>query len=178
MEPYIGTIMLFAFPRIPTGWAACDGSLLPIAEYDTLFSLIGTTYGGDGIQTFALPDLRGRVPIHQGTGPGLTPRVIGEVGGTEMVTILPTSMPSHGHALTASSSNPPAGGTATPGPNVGFGVGVGISPYATSISGGVSELMAPSTITGVGGNQPHDNMMPTLVGSYCIALYGIYPTQS
>lgn len=177
MEPYIGTIMLFAFPRIPNGWAICNGALLPIGEYVTLFNLIGTTYGGDGVQTFALPDLRGRVPIHQGTGPGLTARVIGEAGGTEQVTLLTTSVPAHGHALTASSSSPPVGGTATPGPNVGFGTGVGtgLNPYAASISGAVPEIMASTTISATGSNLPHDNIMPTLVGNYCIALFGIYP---
>lgn len=177
MDPYIGTILLFAFPRIPDGWAICDGSLLSIAEYEPLFVLLGTTYGGNGTTTFALPDLRGRVPIHQGSGPGLTTRVMGESAGLETVTINGGTMAAHGHPLAASSSTPPAGGTATPGPTVLFGTGVGLNPYTASTAGGVAELMAPQTIAPNAGGSAHQNMMPTLVGNYCIALYGIFPQQ-
>lgn len=177
MDPYIGTILLFAFPRIPTGWAACDGSLLAISEYEALFTLIGTTYGGNGVTNFALPDLRGRVPIHQGTGPGLSTRVLGQAGGHEVVTIVTGTMASHGHPLAASSATPPVGPTATPDPSVLFGTGVGPKPYLSSITGATPEVMAPQTISSNAGGQAHQNMMPTLVGNYCIALNGIYPSQ-
>lgn len=177
MDPYIGTILLFAFPRIPTGWAACDGSLLAISEYEALFTLIGTTYGGNGVTNFALPDLRGRVPIHQGTGSGLTTRVMGESAGHEVVTIVSGTMAAHGHPLAAAAATPPVGGTATPGSSVLFGTGVGLAPYTTSITGATQEVMAPQTIRSSVGGQAHQNMMPTLVGNYCIALYGIYPSQ-
>lgn len=177
MDPYIGTILLFAFPRIPTGWAACDGSLLAISEYEALFTLIGTTYGGNGVTNFALPDLRGRVPIHQGTGPGLSTRVLGQAGGHEVVTIVTSTMASHGHPLAAASATPPVGATATPDPSVLFGTGVGPKPYLSSITGATPEVMAPQTISSNAGGQAHQNMMPTLVGNYCIALYGIFPSQ-
>ncbi|WP_245317966.1 tail fiber protein [Ensifer sp. 1H6] len=95
---------MFGFHRVPTGWQACDGSLLSIAEYETLYTLIGTTYGGDGVSTFAVPDLRGRVPLHWGNGQGLTPRVLGQVGGSESVTLLSTQLPSHSHPMFATTA--------------------------------------------------------------------------
>lgn len=178
MQPYIGTIMLFAFPRVPYGWAFCDGSLLSISEYESLFAVIGTTYGGDGISTFALPDLRGRVPVHQGHGPGLaSTRVLGERAGSETVTLTAQTMPAHPHQIMASSTTPPVGATATPGPTVAFGTGVGLLPYAASVSGMAAEVMDGTTITWSGEGQPHENMMPTVVASYCIALVGLYPSQ-
>ncbi|MEG1117467.1 MAG: tail fiber protein, partial [Janthinobacterium sp.] len=113
--PYVGEIRLFSFPRIPTGWFACDGSLKPISEYEVLYILLGTTYGGDGVNTFGVPDLRGQVPLHQGTGPGLTPRVMGQKGGSETVTLLQTQLPAHTHVVSALSSlatvNTPAANT-------------------------------------------------------------------
>ena len=110
--PYVGEIRLFSFPRIPSGWFACDGSLKPISEYEVLFVLLGTTYGGDGVTTFAVPDLRGQVPLHMGTGPGLTNRPIGQRSGSESVTLLPTQLPLHTHPFSVNStlatSNVPA----------------------------------------------------------------------
>lgn len=102
--PYVGEIRLFAFPRIPTGWFACDGSLKPIANNEVLFTLLGTTYGGDGVNTFAVPDLRGQVPLHMGTGPGLTNRPIGQRSGSESVTLLATQLPSHTHPFNVNST--------------------------------------------------------------------------
>lgn len=171
MEPYIGQIMLFGFDYAPVDWAICDGSLLPIAEYDSLFSLIGTTYGGDGVTTFGLPDLRGRVPIHMGQGPGLSNRTLGEMGGTEQVALLASQMPPHSHPVLASAGQ--SAPTGTPGQGVTFGVAANASIYSSQ--GGTTQAVLAPSMGQAGGNQPHDNMMPTLVANYCIALYGIYP---
>ena len=113
--PYIGEIRMFGFGRTPIGWQACDGSLLPISQYDALFALIGTTYGGDGQNTFAVPDLQGRLPIHQGQGQGLSNYVIGQRAGTESVTVLPTQMPAHSHVMVATTG---ASTAITPGPTL------------------------------------------------------------
>ena len=113
--PYVGEIRLFGFSRVPTGWFACDGSLQSIAEYQTLYTLLGTTYGGDGISTFAVPDLRGAVPVHQGTGPGLSPRPLGLFGGTESVTLSTDQIPAHQHTPNATSNS--ASTVNTPGGN-------------------------------------------------------------
>ena len=174
MESYVGQIMLFAFPRVPDGWAICDGSIVPIASNDVLFAVIGTTYGGDGVNTFALPDLRGRVPLHQGQGNGLTQRVIGEKSGTENVTLINNNLPQHSHPLQASPST--AGSTAIPGPTVQFATGANTAPYAPNITGATAEVMAGSSIGASGGNAPHNNMMQTLIMNYCISLYGIFPS--
>jgi microcystin-dependent protein len=174
MQSYIGQILLFAFPRVPDGWAVCDGSLQRISDNPTLYQLIGTTYGGDGVNTFALPDLRGRVPLHWGQGNGLTPRFLGEKAGTETVTLVGNNLPSHNHQLQASPSTTAA--SATPGPTVEFATAVGgVTPYASSITGATPEVLAGSSIGMSGGNQPHNNMMPTLIMNYCISLYGVYP---
>lgn len=173
MQSYIGQILLFAFPRVPDGWAVCDGSLQSISQNPTLYQLLGTAYGGDGVNTFGLPDLRGRVPLHQGQGGGLSMRVIGEKAGTETVTLLGNNLPSHNHPLQASPSG--TGASATPGPTVEFATGVNVSPYISTISGSAPEVMAGATIGSSGGNQPHNNMMPTLIMNYCISLYGEYP---
>ncbi len=174
--PFVGEIRLFGFQRIPTGWFACDGSLKPIAQYDVLFNLLGTTYGGDGVNTFAVPDLRGQVPLHQGTGLGLTPRVIGQAGGTEQVTLLSAQMPVHNHILTATNT---AANASTPGPTVLPGALPSTDTmYGTDLSGSTTVTLAGNAIGMQGSNQPHDNTMPTLTVSYCIAWAGIFPSQS
>lgn len=171
-NPYVGEIFIFAGNFAPAGYALCDGALLPIAENETLFVLIGTTYGGDGESTFALPDLRGRVPVHQGTGPNGFSYTIGEAGGAESVTVVPNQMPVHTHgakgALIANQVTPanaywstdPLGNTAA---------------YSTQAS---TDSMAGNALDEVGGSQPHDNMQPFLGLSYIIALYGIFPSQN
>lgn len=176
-EPYIGEIRMFAFGNrgAPRGWQACDGSLLPISEYQTLFTLIGTTYGGDGQNTFAAPDLRGRLPIHQGQGPGLSNYIIGQVAGTETVTVLPTQIPAHTHTTIATTA---AATTGTPSATVVPGAISGDTMYATDITGLTGIPTAPQSVSNSGGSQPHDNTMPTLTVQYCIASDGIYPTQS
>ncbi len=169
-NPYVGEIRLFAGNFEPIGWMFCRGQLLSIANNPVLFALIGTTYGGDGQNTFALPDLQGRVPLHQGRGPGLSPRVIGEEGGTETVTLQAGQMPSHTHALHASASaatgSSPAGALLA---------ATAMPSYDTGLA---ATAMAPGAIGNTGGMQPHDNMAPTLALSYIISLFGIFPSQA
>ena len=175
--PYVGEIRLFGFPRIPNGWFACDGSLKPISEYETLFVLLGTTYGGDGVQTFAVPDLRGQLPLHQGNGQGLSPRVIGEASGTESVTLLTAQIPSHSHTLTVTSNAASAG---TPGGALLPGALTAGSDtmYATDTTGAASVTLAATAVGQQGNSLPHDNTMPTLTVSYCIAWAGVFPSQN
>jgi microcystin-dependent protein len=175
--PYIGEIRMFAFGTrgAPNNWQACDGSLLPISEYDALFALIGTTYGGDGQTTFAVPDLRGRLPIHQGTGPGLGTYVIGQRAGTETVTVLPTQMPAHTHTAVATTAT---GTTGTVGNTVLPGTVNADTMYITDITGLPTFTLAPQSVTQAGGSQPHENCMPTLTVQYCIATFGIFPSQA
>jgi microcystin-dependent protein len=175
--PYIGEIRMFGFGTrgAPNGWQACDGSLLPISQYDALFALIGTTYGGDGQTTFAVPDLRGRVPIHQGTGPGLSNYVIGQRAGTETVTLLPTQMPAHTHTMVATTG---ASTAVTPGTNLLPGAVTGDTFYVNTITGNNAAAMSPQMLGMAGGSQPHENCMPTLTVQYCIATQGIFPSPA
>lgn len=170
--PYVGEILLFAGNFAPVGWAFCDGRLLSIAEYETLFALIGTTYGGDGQSTFALPDLRGRVPIHQGQGPGLSPRVIGQTGGVEQVSLTPSQLPAHRHALRASS--------ATASSSAGVSGSLLATPASTKLYGitpGGGSVMAVSALSASGNSQPHNNMAPSLGLNHIISLFGVFPSQ-
>jgi microcystin-dependent protein len=170
-SPYIGEIRMFGGNFAPNGWAFCDGQLIPIAENDALFTLIGTTYGGDGEETFALPDLRGRFPIHQGQGPGLSNNyILGENGGVEQVTLTLNQIPVHTHTPLASSS----GGSDNP-ENSFWAHSILGKPYAASPS---VVQMNPGTINLSGGSQPHENMIPFCCISYIISLFGVFPTQS
>ena len=148
----------------------CDGSILPISENEVLFQLIGTTYGGDGQSTFALPDLRSRVPVHIGQGAGLSPYVLGQAGGTETVTLTTNQIPSHSHAANANSSH----GTSTS-PAGNFWAGTADFLQFTA---GSSGAMSASAIGQTGGSQPHDNRPPFLAVNYIISMFGIFPTQS
>lgn len=173
-EPFLGEIRMFGFSRTPEGWQACDGSLLSIAQNDALYTLLGTTYGGDGVNTFGVPDLRGQIPVHQGAGTGLTPRVLGGFGGSESVTLTPNQIPAHTHGFSATTL---AASAAAPGANLELGAVSGDTLYATDLS--VSSVgMSPTCTTPDGGSQPHDNLMPTLTVQYCIATAGIFPQQS
>jgi microcystin-dependent protein len=172
--PYVGEIRLFPYTFAPLNWQLCDGSLLSISGNETLYTLLGTTYGGDGVSTFGVPDLRGRVPVHQGTGTGLTTRVIGQMAGTESVTVLSTQLPAHTHPFMAATSIASAN---APSNTVELG-GLGTDTMYSSASSTAAVALASTTISQVGGNQPHDNLMPTLTASFCIALYGIFPSQS
>jgi microcystin-dependent protein len=173
--PYLGEIRMFGFGRTPTGWQACDGSLLPISQYDALFALIGTTYGGDGQNTFAVPDLRGRLPVHQGQGPGLSTYVIGQMAGTESVTVLTTQMPAHTHVMVATTG---ASTAITPGPALLPGTVSGDTFYVNTITGNNAAAMSDQMLTVSGGSQPHENCMPTLTVQYCMATEGIFPQQA
>ena len=169
-QPYIGEIRMFGGSFNPNGWAMCNGALMPIAENDALFVLIGTTYGGDGQETFGLPNLNGRVPIHQGSGGGVT-YVIGEVGGTESVTLTTAQIPNHTHALLGATGN---GAQANPNNNF-LASSTLVKPYAAETP---ATNMAASAIGPAGGSQPHENMQPYLVVSFIISLFGIYPNQN
>ncbi|MCW2709000.1 MAG: Tail Collar domain protein [Frankiales bacterium] len=169
--PFVGEIRLFAGSFEPTGWMFCRGQLLPISENDVLFQLIGTTYGGDGQSTFALPDLQGRVPLHQGQGSGLSFYTMGETGGVETVTLTTNQIPAHTHAFVATRS----GGTSSN----AIGNVLASSPNVTElIADTPSATMPASSIGATGGSQPHDNMAPTIAINYIISLFGVFPSQT
>ena len=170
-SPYIGEIRMFGGNFPPSGWAFCNGQLLPISENDALFTLIGTTYGGDGQSTFALPDLRGRAPIHMGTGPGLGTYSIGEQAGVESVTLTTQQIPTHTHAWMASTG----GGTSNTPVNNVIGTPPQMKPYRLGTPG---DAMSGATIQPAGGQQPHENLQPYLTISFIISLFGVFPTQS
>jgi microcystin-dependent protein len=170
-NPFVGEIRLFGFNFVPLDWLPCDGSLVAISEYETLFNLIGTTYGGDGQTTFGLPDLRGRVPIHQGTGPGLSTYVIGQQAGIETVTLTPNQLPQHTHPLPTSS----AAAVSTNPTNAVLAAGSS-DPVFTDPTAPLVDMSAAAA-GAVGGSQPHDNMMPTLTINYAIAAFGIFPSR-
>ncbi len=168
-EPFVGEIRMFAGNFAPRGWAFCDGQLLAVSQNDALFSLFGTIYGGDGRTTFGLPDLRGRLPIHAGTGPGLSPRRLGAKFGTEEETITINQLPSHRHGWQATSANaqntsPAQNALATP----SFFI------YAAAQNLGT---LSSNTITATGGSQSHSNLMPFLCVNFIVALFGIYPSR-
>jgi len=155
----------------PAGWAFCNGALIPISENETLFNLIGTTYGGDGQETFGLPDLQGRIPIHAGQGPGITQNYqLGEKAGVESVTLSTQQIPTHNHGWLASND---ASNSLIPTSNV-LSPPLNITPY---FAGNAAVALNASSLQPVGGSQPHDNMMPYLVVSYIISLFGIFPHQ-
>jgi microcystin-dependent protein len=169
-EPFIAEIRMVGFTFAPRGWAFCDGQLLPISQNTALFSLVGTTYGGDGRTTFGLPDLRGRVPVHQGTGPGLTNRRLGERGGTENETLLPGEIPSHTHAVSAANAVPDRedlqGAVWTSQSN---------NPY-TNVA--PTDTLRQDLVNTAGGGQAHNNMGPWIAIRFCIALQGLYPSRN
>jgi microcystin-dependent protein len=171
-DPFLGEIRLFGFPRVPDNWLACDGSALSISNYDALYAVIGTTYGGDGVQTFNLPDLRGRVPVGQGTPPGGAAYVLGQLAGEDEHTLITTEMPTHSHALLGSTT---VANTGTPGPSAVLGTATTGNLYAPSVDAGTYEVMAPCLAT-AGQSVPHNNIMPTVVGNYCICVNGIFPS--
>lgn len=179
-DQYVGEIRIFPFNYAPVGWAQCQGQILPVSQYTALFSLIGTYYGGNGSSNFGLPNFQGAVAVNQGQGPGLSSYVLGQAGGTTNVTLLSAEMPLHNHPLTADDEVATAGdptgayymkghykvGTGTPGAVAAFTT---LAPNVT---------MSSSMVGLVGGNLPHNNMMPYLALNFCIALQGIFPPRS
>ena len=165
-QPYVGEIRMFAGNFAPAGWMFCEGQLVAISEQETLFNLIGTTYGGDGQSTFALPDLRGRIPLHMGNG-----FIIGEPGGVESVTLTVPQIPQHTHALLASTAQ---GTQVTPGGNV-LANSFQVTPYINDVA---LDNMNPAAISPVGGSQPHNNFQPYLCVDFIISLFGIFPSQN
>ncbi len=170
-EPFIGEIRMFAGNFAPRSWAFCDGQLLAVSQNDALFSLLGTTYGGDGRTTFGLPDLRGRIPVHEGSGPGLTNRRLGQKTGEERVTITANQLPAHRHTAMGASAQ----ATTQAALNNLFAK-TDESTYRARESFSLTDMGAPTS--NAGGGQPHDNMMPSLCINFIIALYGIYPSRT
>jgi microcystin-dependent protein len=164
-QPFIGEIRMAGFNFAPQGWAFCDGSLLQISQNEALFNLIGTTYGGDGQTTFGLPNLQSRIPVHQGSG-----YVIGQMGGTETVTLTTGEIPAHSHPLKAQT----AAGT-QPGPAGGVWADSSLGQFST---GSAPATMAASSLQTSGGNHPHDNMPPFLAITFVISLFGVFPSQN
>lgn len=172
-NPFVGEIRMFGGNFAPAGWAFCQGQLMSIAENDVLFTLIGTTYGGDGQSTFGIPDLQGRLPMHQGQGPGLSNRQIGEKAGTESVTLNTNQIPAHGHTPAAFNG---AGDQVTPVNNFWSSTSTGDQTYDLAVT--PSGTMNPNLIGLTGGSQPHDNMPPFLCVSFIISLFGVFPSQN
>src|SRR6185503_18037214 len=169
-QPYIGEIRMFGGSFAPAGWAFCNGQLLPIPENDALFILLGTTYGGDGQETFALPNLQSPIPIHMGQSSGTSNYQIGEMGGVEQVTLTINQIPNHNHPPLAAN----AGGSDTPNNNFWGATSTGKCYSAAP----AAVQMNPNTITPTGGSQPHDNMLPYLCVTYIISLFGVFPSQT
>jgi microcystin-dependent protein len=172
MDPLLASILIFAGNFAPRGWAFCNGQVLSISQNTALFSLLGTTYGGNGIQTFGLPDLRGRVPIHYGQGPGLSNYDLGQMSGTENVTMLLTNMPAHNHLINANSG---AGDTAAPAGAIPANTGALDREYSTSAA---NVTMNAQMVSQTGGSQPFSIMQPYLALNYIIALQGIFPSRN
>lgn len=174
MDPFVAEIRIFPFNFAPKGWAWCDGQLMPISQNTALFSLLGTTYGGDGKSNFALPDLQGCAPMHPGQGPGLSLHDLGETGGSETVTLLESEIPAHSHAIMAST---PPGLLTAPAPDRGLARSQGGKAY---VPGPPSNLvqMADQGLAPAGGDQPHNNMQPYLTFYFNIALQGVFPPRT
>jgi len=175
-EPFIAEIKIFAGNFVPRGYAFCDGQILPIAQNTALFSVIGTIYGGDGETTTGLPNLKGRIPVHEGTGPGLTPRRLGEKGGLETHTLAPQEMASHGHGLSGSGDETEEDGTQTVANNLTGHTDLSTPIYKSAAASDVN--MADNALQKMGGSGAHTNLQPFLVMNFIIALTGIFPSRS
>lgn len=171
MDPFVAEIRIFPFNFAPKGWAFCDGQILPLSQNTALFSLLGTTYGGDGKSNFALPNMQGNSPMHPGQGPGLSLHDLGEIGGSQTVSLLESEIPSHAHGLLASASD---GNNTKPATQL-FAQGVGVKIWGTNAP---NTQFSGNAIAPAGGDQPHNNMMPYLTLSFCIALQGVYPPRT
>jgi microcystin-dependent protein len=180
MTPYIGEIRIVGFTFPPVGWQTCDGRLLAISEYDTLFALLGTTYGGDGQTTFGLPDYRSRIGVGTGQGLGLSNYVQGQAAGSESVTLTQTQLPAHSHQIASSQVNATTQGTRTNTPSGNYLATSDADYYGTAPTAG--KALGPGAVSGnampAGGSQPHENLQPVLALNYIIATEGIFPPQS
>ena len=170
-DPFVAEIRIFGFNFAPTGWAQCNGQLLPISQNTALFSLLGTFYGGDGKSTFALPNLQASAPVHQGQGQGLSEYFLGQQGGSEFVTLIESEMPAHQHTLRAYND---VGEDRIPGPTESLARSTGGLLYAVS---GSNVAMAFQELTPAGGSLPHNNMQPYLTLNFCIAMQGVFPPR-
>jgi microcystin-dependent protein len=170
-DPFVAEIRIFPFNFAPKGWAWCDGQLLPLSQNTALFSLLGTTYGGDGKSNFALPDLQGRAPMHPGQGPGLSLHDLGESGGSETVTLLESEIPSHSHTLRGNNT---LGDSPVPTGNVLARTPSNAYQQATNSN---LVAMAPEALAPAGGDQPHNNLQPYLTFYFCIAMQGVFPPR-
>jgi microcystin-dependent protein len=171
-SPLLGQIVLYPYNFAPRGWAFCNGQILSIAQHTALFSILGTTYGGNGQTTFALPDLRGRVAVHAGQGPGLSPYDLGQQSGSEQATLIGTDLPQHSHAAVGTNN-------AANNPNpVGQGWAADGAGIATQYAAAANAQMNPRAIGMTGGGGPHNNIMPVLTLNFCIALQGIFPSRN
>lgn len=175
MDPFVAEIRIFPFNFAPTGWAFCDGQLLPISQNTALFSLLGTFYGGDGKSTFALPNLQGSVPIHAGQGQGLTERFLGEVSGVESITLLESEIPAHAHGVGRALAD--AGNTISPVNSVWAQSAAGRGAAALYKDGSPTGTVNILSLNIAGGGLPHNNMQPYLTLNFCIALQGIFPQR-
>ena len=171
MDPFVAEIRIFPFNFAPKGWAFCDGQILPLSQNTALFSLLGTTYGGDGKSNFALPNMQGNAVMHPGQGPGLSLHDLGETGGSETVSLLESEIPAHSHAFMGSQAD---GIARQPAGNLIANM-IGVNGYAAP---GALTQMSPNALSPAGGDQPHNNMQPYLTLNFCIALQGVYPPRT
>ena len=174
-DPFVAEIRIFAFNFAPKGWAFCDGQLLPISQNTALFSLLLTTYGGDGKSTFALPNMQGNAPMHPGQGPGLSLHDLGEMSGSDTVTLLQTEIPLHTHAMRA--HNGDQADHQIPGPTTSLAQSANGSAFQTTTNANLAQL-AFQALSPAGGDQPHNNLMPYLTLNFCIALQGVFPPRT
>jgi len=170
-DPFVAEIRIFPFNFAPRGWAWCDGQLLPISQNTALFSLLGTTYGGNGASTFGLPNMQGNAPMHPGQGPGLSQHLLGETGGSQTVTLLQSEIPAHAHAARADTLD--LADTNVPSSNASFALSSGGTLYQASSN----VQLAQQALTPVGGDQPHNNMQPYLTFYFNISLQGVFPQR-
>jgi microcystin-dependent protein len=173
MDPFVAEIRIFGFNFPPKGWAFCDGQILPLSQNTALFSLLGTTYGGDGKSNFALPNMQGNAPMHPGQGPGLSLHDLGETGGSETVSLLESETPAHSHALRADAGD--VADKPAPATNRSFAFSNNTNAFRAS---GTHVSMAPEALPPAGGDQPHNNLMPYLTLNFCIALQGVFPPRT
>lgn len=174
MDPFVAEIRIFPFNFAPKGWAFCDGQILPLSQNTALFSLLGTTYGGDGKSNFALPDMQGNAPMHPGQGPGLSLHDLGETGGSDTVSLLESEIPGHAHTLMASGTN---SSKPNPAGNAIARVQSGATPYVPP-AGAPLVAFNDIALAPAGGDQPHNNLQPYLTLNFCIALQGVYPPRT